>query len=197
MLDLFLIPYPWEQRKLGEVGKIVTGSTPPTSNADNYSSDGSPWVTPTDINSQTIFDSSKRLSAQGESISRMVPVGTILVTSIASIGKNTMLTVRGSFNQQINGVIPNKNNDSYFLLTMSEIWSKKMKSFASSGTMQIVNKTEFSKMKFDFPKSKQEQAQIGQLFSALDHTITLHQRKQKEPEIGLFHSMFEHIKKLL
>ncbi|GFH39672.1 restriction endonuclease subunit S [Lactococcus insecticola] len=167
----------WEQCKLMEVGEIVTGSTPPTSNADNYSSDGSPWITPTDIKSQTISDSPKKLSAQGESISRMVPAGTILVTSIASIGKNTMLTVRGSFNQQINGVVPNENNDSYFLLTMSEIWSKKMKSFASSGTMQIVNKTEFSKMKFEFPKSKREQTQIGQFFAKLDDLIALHQRE--------------------
>ncbi|MBZ5961755.1 restriction endonuclease subunit S [Leuconostoc gasicomitatum] len=98
----------WEQRTLGEVGEIVTGSTPPTHDLTNYSDEGSPWITPTDITSQTIFDSPRKISPKGESISRMVPAGTILVTSIASIGKNTMLTVRGSFNQQINAVIPNK-----------------------------------------------------------------------------------------
>ena len=39
----------WEQRKLGELGTITTGSTPSTSIPDYYSDDGIVWVTPTDI----------------------------------------------------------------------------------------------------------------------------------------------------
>lgn len=182
----------WEQRTLGEVGEIVTGSTPPTHDLTNYSDEGSPWITPTDITSQTIFDSPRKISPKGESISRMVPAGTILVTSIASIGKNTMLTVRGSFNQQINAVIPNKKNDSYFLLTISELWSRKMKSFASSGTMQIVNKSEFSKLQLQYP-ILEEQQKIGTFFQQLDDLITLHQRKLsdvKKLKAGLLQKMF-------
>ncbi|MCZ2491517.1 restriction endonuclease subunit S [Dellaglioa carnosa] len=170
----------WEQRQLDSTGEIITGSTPSTLKSENYSTNGSPWVTPTDIISKTTINTAKKLSKVGESASRMVPANTILVTSIASIGKNTMLLVPGSFNQQINGIVPDNNNDSYFLLTMSELWSRTMKSFASSGIMQIVNKSEFSKMKFPFPDTKEEQMKIGYLFRQLDNTIALHQTKIKK-----------------
>ena len=102
--------------KLGELGEILTGSTPSTSNSAYYSEDGA-------------------------KVGRIVPANTILCTCIASIGKNTLLTVKGSFNQQINSLTPNAGNDAYFLLTESELWSNKMKRMAASGTMQIVNKT--------------------------------------------------------
>ena len=166
----------WEQRKLGELGEIMTGSTPSTSNSEYYSEDGIPWVTPTDINSQTISDTPRKLSEEGMKVGRVVPANTILCTCIASIGKNTLLTVKGSFNQQINCLTPNEYNDAYFLLTESVFWSNIMKRMAAAGTMQIVNKTEFSELTTMVPKLE-EQKKIGQYFRALDHLITLHQRK--------------------
>ncbi len=166
----------WEQRKLGELGEIMTGSTPSTSNSEYYSEDGIPWVTPTDINSQTISDTPRKLSEEGMKVGRVVPANTILCTCIASIGKNTLLTVKGSFNQQINCLTPNEYNDAYFLLTESVFWSNIMKRMAAAGTMQIVNKTEFSELTTMVP-NLEEQKKIGQYFRALDHLITLHQRE--------------------
>ena len=109
-------------------------------------------------------------------VGRVVPANTILCTCIASIGKNTLLTVKGSFNQQINCLTPNEYNDAYFLLTESVFWSNIMKRMAAAGTMQIVNKTEFSELTTMVPKLE-EQKKIGQYFRALDHLITLHQCK--------------------
>ncbi|MGN9076145.1 restriction endonuclease subunit S [Oliverpabstia intestinalis] len=172
----------WEQRKLGELGEISTGSTPSTSNSAYYSEDGIPWVTPTDINELTISDTPRKLSEEGAKVGRVVPANTILCTCIASIGKNTLLTVKGSFNQQINSLTPYDENDAYFLLTDSEIWSNTMKRMAASGTMQIVNKTEFSELKTMVPSLVEQQA-IGTYFHNLDHLITLHQRKCEETKI--------------
>ena len=169
----------WEQRKLGELGEIMTGSTPSTSKSEYYSEEGIPWVTPTDINALTISDTPKKLSEKGMKVGRVVPANTILCTCIASIGKNALLTVKGSFNQQINSLTPSAENDSYFLLTESELWSEKMKRMAASGTMQIVNKTEFSELDTMVP-SLDEQKIIGLYFRNLDHLITLHQRKCDE-----------------
>ena len=169
----------WEQRKLGELGEIMTGSTPSTSKSEYYSEEGIPWVTPTDINALTISDTPKKLSEKGMKVGRVVPANTILCTCIASIGKNALLTVKGSFNQQINSLTPSAENDSYFLLTESEPWSEKMKRMAASGTMQIVNKTEFSELDTMVP-SLDEQKIIGLYFRNLDHLITLHQRKCDE-----------------
>lgn len=166
----------WEQRKLGELGEIMTGFTPSTSKPEYYSEDGIPWVTPTDINALTISDTPRKLSEEGVKVGRVVPANTILCTCIASIGKNALLTVKGSFNQQINSLTPNTENDAYFLLTESELWSEKMKRMAASGTMQIVNKTEFSEITTKVP-AIEEQQKIASYFDDLDHLITLHQRK--------------------
>ena len=167
----------WEQRKLGELGTITTGSTPSTSIPDYYSDDGIVWVTPTDICENITFESARKLSDLGQQVGRVVPKNTILVTCIASIGKNTMLGNTGSFNQQINGLTPNeKECDPYFLLTESALWSAKMKSSAAAGTMQIVNRTEFSELKTWLPNLIEQQA-ISDFFRQLDNLITLHQRK--------------------
>ena len=165
----------WEQRELGELGEIMTGATPSTSKPEYYSEDGIPWVTPTDINALTISDTPRKLSEEGMRIGRVVPANTILCTCIASIGKNALLTVKGSFNQQINSLTPNTKNDAYFLLTESELWSDKMKRMAASGTMQIVNKSEFAALTTMVP-SIDEQKKLGTCFSNLDTLITLHQR---------------------
>ena len=167
----------WEQRKLGELGTITTGNTPSTSIPDYYSDYGIVWVTPTDICENITFESARKLSDLGQQVGRVVPKNTILVTCIASIGKNTMLGNTGSFNQQINGLTPNENKyDPYFLLTESALWSAKMKGSAASGTMQIVNRTEFSELKTWLPSLIEQQA-IGAFFKQLDNLITLHQRK--------------------
>lgn len=167
----------WEQRKLKELGDIQTGNTPSTSNADNYSIDGMLWVTPTDIKSLVISDTSKKLSEAGVLKARIAKAGSILVTSIASIGKNTLVTKDVGFNQQINALTPTNNNDSYFLLTQSEKWSAKMKQTAAAATMQIVNKTDFSNISTLVPVRKDEQKKIGTFFKQLDDLIALHQRE--------------------
>lgn len=166
----------WEQRKLGELGEIMTGSTPSTATSKYYSEHGIPWVTPTDIEGNIISDTSKKLSEEGVKVGRVVPANTILCTCIASIGKNALLTVKGSFNQQINSLTPSQENNPYFLLTESELWSKELKRIAGAGTMQIVNKSEFSGLSTMVPRLD-EQQKIGEYFSDLDHLITLHQRK--------------------
>ena len=180
----------WEQRKLGELGTITTGNTPSTSIPDYYSDDGIVWVTPTDICENITFESARKLSDLGQQVGRVVPKNTILVTCIASIGKNTMLGNTGSFNQQINGLTPNENKyDPYFLLTESALWSAKMKGSAAAGTMQIVNRTEFSELKTWLPSLIEQQA-IGAFFKQLDHLITLHQRKGKAAVSGCFLNCF-------
>lgn len=177
---------------MGELGEIMTGSTPSTLNSENYSKDGIPWVTPSDIDALTISDTPRKLSTKGMKVARIVPPNTILCTCIASIGKNTLLTVKGSFNQQINSLTPNKKNDAYFLLTESELWANKMKQMASLGTMQIINKSEFSELE-TFVPILDEQKRIGLFFHHLDHLITLQQRKVnllKEMKKSYLNKMF-------
>ena len=167
----------WKQRKLGELGAITTGNTPSTSVSEYYSDDGMIWVTPTDISNNITYETEKKLSKLGQQVGRVVPKNTILITCIASIGKNTMLGKSGSFNQQINGLTPNEiRYVPYFLFTESTLWSAQMKKSAAAGTMQIVNRTEFSELK-TWITTYEEQKKIGAYFANLDRFITLHQQK--------------------
>ena len=166
----------WEQYKLEDLGNVVTGNTPPTAIQEYYSTDGMLWVTPTDISQNITTHTERMLSEKGQLVARVVPINSILVTCIASIGKNTLLGSTGSFNQQINALIPNPNHDSYFLFSQSYHWSKYMKKMGGGLTFQIVNKKEFSKLETSVPELN-EQVKIGSLFKSIDHLITLHQRK--------------------
>lgn len=110
----------WEELELKSLGQIQTGNTPSTKQSKNYNDTGMIWVTPTDIDSLITTSTAKKLSEYGLSKARIAKAGSILVTSIASIGKNTLVMEDAGFNQQINSLTPNHGNDSYFLLTDSE-----------------------------------------------------------------------------
>lgn len=182
----------WEELELKSLGQIQTGNTPSTKQSKNYNDTGMIWVTPTDIDSLITTSTAKKLSEYGLSKARIAKAGSILVTSIASIGKNTLVMEDAGFNQQINSLTPNHGNDSYFLLTDSENWSKKMKQIASSGTMQIVNKTDFSNIKTRIPGCA-EQSKIGTFFKQLDKNISLQQQKLdllKTQKQGFLQKMF-------
>ncbi|WNF91589.1 restriction endonuclease subunit S [Vagococcus fluvialis] len=182
----------WVYYKLADIGNIQTGNTPPTKNSENYDESGTLWITPTDIKSNITTETQKKLSELGKSRARIADSGSILVTCIASIGKNTLIINECGFNQQINSLTPFNSFDSYFLFSQSYFWSKIMKTIAASGTMQIINKTEFSNLTFLFPKPT-EQIKIGNFFKKLDNTIELQQQEielLKKQKSGLLQKMF-------
>lgn len=106
---------------------------------------------------------------------KLAPANSLLVTCIASIGKNTLIKQRSAFNQQINALIP-INNDPSFLLAASFNWSKRMINLAGQTSMQIVNKNTFSRISTKIP-SLSEQQVIGILFAKLINLITLERQK--------------------
>lgn len=168
----------WEKTKLHELGNIQTGNTPSTAIKEYYSNNGMQWVTPTDIVSNIIKNTDKKLSEHGVKVGRVVPGNTILITCIASIGKNAIVLEESAFNQQINSLTPYfEKHDPYFLLTYSNKWSETMKKEAGGLTFQIVNKTEFSEIETKIPTTKEEEMAIGKLFEKLDYLITLQQKK--------------------
>ena len=173
-LPLFTID--WEQRKLGEIGFIQTGNTPSTANEKHYSTSGIPWITPSDIYDQVVSVPSRYLSEEGRTAARTAPSDSILVTCIASIGKNALINEECGFNQQINSLTPLEEFDPYFLFIDSYHWSETMRKIAASQTMPIINKTEFSKLTTKIPNLK-EQQKIGKFFRKIDSAIALHQRK--------------------
>lgn len=184
---------PWEQRKLGDLGKVFTGNTPKTSENENWTSDGTGhvWITPTDIQQLHTSNSDRHLSDIGWEKARVVPEKSVLITSIASIGKNTINTVPAAFNQQINAIVP-EGADAEFILAVMEKESARFASLAGQTATAIINKTEFEKFKINAP-SFDEQIRIGELFSKVDMLIAANQRKLdllKKQKKGYLQKMF-------
>ena len=176
---------------MGEIGFIQTGNTPSTANEKHYSTSGIPWITPSDIYNQVVSVPSRYLSEEGRTAARTAPSDSILVTCIASIGKNALINEESGFNQQINSLTPLEEFDPYFLFIDSYHWSETMRKIAASQTMPIINKTEFSKLTTKITNLK-EQQKIGKFFRKIDSAIALHQRKLdnlKKLKSGLLQKM--------
>ena len=167
----------WEGKKLEELGKVITGNTPSTSNVSYWStsSKGHTWVTPTDINDVLICYSERHLSDLGWLAARTVPENSVLITSIASIGKNTINTIPVAFNQQINAIVP-QNHNSYFILSAMSRYEKQFKNLAGQTATAIINKLTFEKFEIPVPPIR-EQEIIGDFFQKLDKSISLQQEK--------------------
>ena len=177
--EVGLIPEDWQVLQVRQLGEVVTGGTPSTSIADYWGSDH-PWITPTDINKQRDMTSSIRmLSDKGLRTVRQLPANSILVTCIASIGKNAILRKLGACNQQINAVIPNKDQSVEFLYYLFEAGKATLLSNAGMTATSIVSKSVFKKIKFAIP-SLTEQIRISEVLSDVDAELAdLEQRRDK------------------
>lgn len=160
----------WMPIQLSKIGKTVTGNTPSTKN-NLYWNDkpDNIWVTPTDIDGPTIYNSERYLTELGLEKSRYLPENSVLITSIASIGKNTINIVPVSINQQINAIIPS-NHNSYFILQAMNNSKNRFESLAGNSATKIINKSTFDRFEIIVP-CLEEQEKIGNFFKKLDEKI--------------------------
>ncbi|WP_172994221.1 restriction endonuclease subunit S, partial [Lactobacillus helveticus] len=167
----------WEERKLSEIGKIVTGNTPRTSNKGYYNGDFL-FVSPADIQgNRYVNKTTTTLTELGFKTGRLVPKGATLFVSIGStIGKIGQSICDVITNQQINSVISFSDYDDDFIYTSILNSSTKIKQLAATQAVPIINKNEFGKSIIKI-SSLEEQQKIGSFFKQLDDTIALHQRK--------------------
>ena len=167
----------WMEVAISKIGTIITGNTPSTKN-ESFWNGNNIWVTPTDIKQKYISNSERKLTDDGLKKSRKLPANTLLITCIASIGKNAILKCEGACNQQINAIIPNKNYNVDFLYYLFENEKSYLKFKAPQSVIKIMSKSEFSKLVFKFPLLE-EQEKIGGYLSLLDKEID-NLKKQKE-----------------
>jgi type I restriction enzyme S subunit len=171
---------PWEQRKLGELAEIVGGGTPSTS-VNSYWDGDIDWYAPAEIGEQIYLESSQRkITEEGlnKSSAKILPIGTVLFTSRAGIGKTAILQKEGCTNQGFQSIVPNKEKlDSYFIFTRSEELKRYGETVGAGSTFVEVSGKQMANMELMMPKTMPEQQQIGKFFTNLDNLITLHQRK--------------------
>ena len=170
----FEVPEGWCWTTLGEIGDVVTGSTPSKDVKEYYNGD-IPFFKPTDLEQgiDTKY-ANDHLSQLGYEVSRQIPANSVLVTCIgATIGKTGMITVDGTCNQQINAIIPSKAVFSVFLymVCVSNFIQNQIKENASATTLPILNKNNFARILFPLPPLTEQHrivAKIGEIFRELE-----------------------------
>ena len=168
---LGIIPEDWEVKRIGDFGKVITGNTPPTEDTDNYGN-AYKFVSPADISdSKYIEATEKHLSEKGFSISRQMPIGTVLFTCIGStIGKCAIANEPLTSNQQINAIICDSKHSGEFLYYELSHRSNRIKQIAGEQAVPIINKSTFENYKVLCPPFE-EQKCIAKILSIWDTAI--------------------------
>lgn len=170
------IPETWEAVRLKEVGEIITGNTPPTSQRQYYDegTEGYLWASPADLGKGKFIKSTiKTLTKAGFEQTRSIPEQAILVTCIGStIGKIGMSEFQMSSNQQINSLVCKDKSDPNYYYYVLESKASFIKSLAGTHAVPLLNKTEFSNILVPLPPLA-EQQKIASILSTVDEKIAI------------------------
>ena len=168
----------WEQRKFPEFVSFFNGLT---YTPDDVQEMGTLVLRSSNVKNGEIIDADNVYVNDKVATSENVQVGDIIVVvrngSRALIGKHAQIkasmpnTVIGAF---MNGIRSEHSSFVNALLDTSAFENEIAKNMGA--TINQITGYMFSKMEFMVP-SEEEQQQIGQFFSNLDHLITLHHRK--------------------
>ena len=175
----------WEEATLSELADIRSGGTPSTSDASLWDGDIA-WVTPTDI---TALDGRKFLLSTSRTISRaglrqssaeLLPEGTIVMTSRATIGECAIATIPLTTNQGFKNFIPKDRADRDFLYYLLMSLKKGFIELCSGSTFLEIGKTQLTGYTVRVPETKKEQEAIAAVLSDMDAEIqTLESRLAK------------------
>ena len=162
--------------RIGDVGKVVTGNTPKTSDTQNYTSNDICFVKPSDIADGTVSyldDTEFYISEYARTKARVLPPKSVLVTCIGIIGKVAINNVECAFNQQINAIIPADSKClTEYLAYAIQNKQAEMQDVANAPVVPILNKTQFSDIEINLP-SLTEQEEIVEKLNAVSRLIAL------------------------
>ncbi|QUH31391.1 restriction endonuclease subunit S [Vallitalea guaymasensis] len=177
------IPVEWEVKKLREVSEVVSGGTPST-NKQTFWLDGNiPWATPTDITSRSkyIRETNKNITYDGlkNSSANLLPVGSILMTSRATIGEKSINTVPIATNQGFKSFVCKQSLNNEFLYYLIDTLIPRLINLSSGSTFLEISKKEVENMKIQYPPLK-EQIKIGGILLVIDDEIEEYNNKKEK-----------------
>ena len=146
--------------KLKDLGIIITGNTPKTTDLKNYATLDIPFVKPSDISDNEIsyiYNSEFYISEYARDKARIIPANSILFTCIGIIGKIAINKVECAFNQQINAIVPDDSKClSGYLAYALQSKKRFLQKTANAPVVPILNKTQFSEIGIELPNVKEQ-----------------------------------------
>jgi len=174
----------WVEKSLEQLGTTQTGSTPKTSERDNYG-DFIPFIKPADFNKDgSVNYNSDGLTKRGLSKARKVAAGSVLMVCIgATIGKCGYCERDITTNQQINILTPLNGVSHRFIFyqMLTEDFQRRVLLSSGQATLPIINKSKWSALTVTLPPNPEEQNLIVAQFDALSaetqHLESIYQQK--------------------
>jgi type I restriction enzyme, S subunit len=175
----------FKRHRIGSIGRIVTGKTPPTDNLQNYGMDYM-FIGPADLNKHFIIqESEKMISRQGlQTIKGSTLNGLSILVGCIGWDMGNVALVEGTCatNQQINAITDVKPDfNPYYVY----YWLKGKKQFlfqrASVTRTPILNKSDFSNIEIPIP-DKNYQDKVVEILRPIDIKISINNRINAELE---------------
>lgn len=170
----------WQKVKIREIGKVVTGMTPPTKHQAYYGDDYL-FVTPSDLDfdSYLVSKTERCISKQGyeKYSNRFIPAMSTMYTCIGStIGKIGLCRETVLTNQQINSIIPNDVHDAKFVYYLMRSQTNEIRALNAGCAVPIINKGDFENIDVHLPPLP-VQRRIADVLSAYDDLIENNRRR--------------------
>lgn len=163
----------WEVKKLGDVAIVIGGGTPSTFNPENWFGDIN-WFTPTEVGiSKYVYKSIRQITKEGfqNSSARMLPVGTVLLTTRAGIGDCSILMEESCTNQGFQSLVAKSEYDNEFLYYLVLTLKNTLLQNASGSTFLEISPSKIKQIEVSVPIFS-EQKHISGILSEIDVEIT-------------------------
>lgn len=150
------IPHDWRVDKLEELGEIVAGGTPSTRKPDYYCENGIAWITPNDLSNTSnkyISHGQRDITELGlkESSAKLMPKGSVLISTRAPIGYMAIALNEVSTNQGFKSVVPKPEYGSEYVYYTVKSNIKGIEQMGCGTTFMEVSKSSISNYKILFP----------------------------------------------
>jgi len=178
----------WEVKKLGEITKIESGGTPSTKKTEYWNGDIL-WLTPKELSNFKgieIYDTERKITKLGldHSSAKILPIGTVLLTSRAPIGYVAIAGKPMATNQGFkNFICDEKLLNNKFLYYFFKNKTKEIQSLGRGATFGEVNKEIVFNIKIPLPPLETQRKIVEKLSAVQEYKKKLLDQKQKLQEL--------------
>ena len=184
----------WEYKKLGEVAEIIGGSTPKTDIPEYWEGDNY-WVTPAELDGSKYIEKTQRAITQ-KAIEKtnlsLLPIGTVLLSSRAPIGKLSITKSPMYCNQGFKNIVCGESLYNEFVYYYLKNNVDYLQSLGTGATFKEISKKVVEKIEIPVP-SITEQKQIVSELDLLSEVIEKQKAQLAELDKlaqSIFYDMF-------
>lgn len=164
---------------LGDVCKVVSGSTPKTGIPEYWNGDIK-WITPAEIQEDSfyIYDSVRHITLLGKEKTGLsyMPKGTVILSSRAPIGKTAITGCEMCCNQGFKNLICSDKIFNEYLYYFLKGKEKYLNSLGRGATFKEISKKIVEDIEIPLPNIK-EQKHIATVLGCIDRVISLRQQQ--------------------